>query len=244
MDIDPLVPGFKFECQRCGACCQNIDRPLTLDELTYFNEHHLPVRWMVSKNASGEVVSIYPCKPRGDMCLACGPDNACLIYEDRPIGCRLYPFTFRVYYRKPPSYDEIVKSLGTVPPVGTIRHYIHKIDDQRWMFVGCPRTPVCPGIGAGAPWDQKKIKRFIGKNLYRFIRGRELMDETSQVLMSQFEPAKGDIGRLFVSEREEVVDDLTVVICKSRPQSPDPLFGNLMLTVPLSTTTAVPTGFK
>lgn len=243
MEILPLVPGFKFECQRCGACCQAIDRPLTLDELTYFNNHHMPVKWMFSRNEKGEVVSIYPCKPGGVMCSACDQKNTCLIYDDRPVGCRLYPFIFRLYYRRPPNYEEIVRSLGHVPPVGTIRHFIHQLDEGRWMFVGCPQTPSCPGVGAGQPWSKRQIKKFISDNLSMFARAREQMDETTQVLMNHIEPEMGGVERWFEEERCDITPDgLKISVCRTRVQPADTLFGNLVMTTPLRVITTVPPG--
>lgn len=246
IEIVPLVPGFKFECQRCGACCQNKSFPLTLDELTFFNEHRMAVRWMLSLNDDNRVVSVYPCKPSGVSCSAYGTSRGCLVYDNRPVACKLYPFVLRVYYRKPPSYEEIVASLGHVPAVGTIRRFIHQIDEHRWMFIGCPQTSSCPGIGAGVPWDQRRIKRFIADNLYTFLRGRELMDETSQVLMTHFEVDKYGFERSFVCERRDVDEEngLTILECVSRPCPPDPLFGNMMLSEPLAECTAVPVDLR
>lgn len=196
-DNNPIVavqPGFMFECQRCGKCCyKNV--PLASDEQTYLIEHGFQIYYTVSfSKIDGKVVTLLPCIPPGPCPAYCtNPPGSeipkCLIYDRRPDSCRLYPLVIRIYHHKPPTVDEILRSMrlpkdyrGKQP----LKHYLRKLDDHRWAFLGCQQDPGCPGIGKGPAWTEYDIKRFIADNIYTYEHGDSQGQETSRTLLEHF----------------------------------------------------------
>ena len=88
--IDPrnLIPwriARRWRCVRCGWCCCNYDVPITFEDeerLRKFGD----VFW------HGKV-GVYLKRIDGKCIFY--RDGECLIYEDRPIACRMYPFYIR-----------------------------------------------------------------------------------------------------------------------------------------------------
>ncbi len=190
--IIPIEEGFRFECQRCGKCCRELNRLLTTDESTYFVNHHMDIKYTISiKKVDKKVISIYPSKPPQKACVAlscadgscCEHTNDCLIYGDRPTVCKLFPFVIRIYYHRPPTYEEILQSLrleGKFNLNIRVKPYIHRIDDHRWLFLGCQvHAGFCPGIGIGDPWDEYEIQAYIAKNLFMFKTTEDDMADTA-----------------------------------------------------------------
>ena len=66
----------KGRCSKCGECCSNL-LPLAKSEveriITYAREHKITVS-----------------KPKNGSCLFLNKDKRCLIYEARPLICRLF----------------------------------------------------------------------------------------------------------------------------------------------------------
>jgi Fe-S-cluster containining protein len=227
--IEPVQPGFAFECQRCGRCCyKNV--VLDQDEATYLAEHGFELRYTVSINVkTDEVLAIQPCIPPGPCRAYCqsppGSDQPkCLIYKDRPASCRLYPLIMRIYHKNPPTWSEIRASMNMpVDYRGPMKKYYRPLDDHRWAVLGCQREPNCPGIGKGKPWTENDIKRFIVENIYTYEHGTQASQETSRNLLENFQITdKESLKRILIEEYEIYHDDkLRLLIYKSRDLPPD-----------------------
>ena len=77
-----------FKCNRCGECCRTAPIELSDEEVVILCKHlNLSAEefddWFIDKN----VLEIYLRAPCPFL-----SDNACTVYEARPLTCRLYPF--------------------------------------------------------------------------------------------------------------------------------------------------------
>lgn len=84
-DLIPWRTAGRWKCVRCGWCCCNYDVPVTFEDeerLKKFGD----VLWRGK-------IGVYLKKIDGK-CIFYN-DGECLIYEDRPIACRRYPFYIR-----------------------------------------------------------------------------------------------------------------------------------------------------
>lgn len=224
--IIPIEDGFKFECQQCGRCCKDLNRILTLDEATYFNRHSMDVKYTITiLKTNNKVISIYPSKPPQVPCVALYRGwrglgttdamrvNECLIYPKRPTVCQLFPFIIRIYYHRPPTYKEILQSLRMDEKAEInirIKPYVRKIDDHRWLFLGCQikANDFCPGIGKGDPWTVYDIDAYVADNLFMFKTTEDDMAETNTMILDNLRiNVKDDLAGLFEFEKEIYEDE-------------------------------------
>jgi len=211
----PVLEGFRFECQRCGFCCNNLMPTLTINELSYFSEHDLKLRYFVkSERDTGKIHIILPCKPPNEECWAyCHTENKCLIYQHRPIACRMYPFIVRVYHKSPPTYNEVVASLDGMGDTQTIRKYIHTVDENRWLFLAYKVDKRCPGFDKGKPWKKGNIKRLVSEMVSDYENFRADSNEVSDNVMTNLGiEYEKDLHKHFLFDREvgksEIVSDM------------------------------------
>ena len=93
-----IVTDIKFECLRCSQCCSNLLREtdgilrglaLTPEEIDLFpSEHVLP---SISIGAYGRPKKVVAFQMDLNRCPHL-EGSSCLIYDKRPIECRIYPF--------------------------------------------------------------------------------------------------------------------------------------------------------
>jgi len=101
-----LPPGARFTCHQCGDCCRSFPVSLTQPERERYEKqdwsqvipaHAGPVFDEVSRGG-GRSASLL--KRRADgACIFLGADNLCQIHaklgpQEKPLACRLFPFTF------------------------------------------------------------------------------------------------------------------------------------------------------
>jgi len=95
--VDPWFrDGLRFECTRCGNCCAGFSGTVTVNDAevaalaaraelgeTAFREQY--TRIMLDGSVSLRE------KPNYD-CVFWAREHGCLVYEDRPMQCRTWPF--------------------------------------------------------------------------------------------------------------------------------------------------------
>ena len=95
-----------FRCEKCGACCRNLDVPIMLEPLDAFRIAEYLHRRGAAIEGTDEMLEIYA---EPEMLVGYpiftiktdGNDNACVflkdgrcdVYEARPHVCRVYPFS-------------------------------------------------------------------------------------------------------------------------------------------------------
>lgn len=212
---------------------------LSLGELFYFCELGIPIKYTITiRKKDGGILTIYPCKPPKEICLAYADEKQtkkCLIYSGRPSSCKIYPFIMRIYYKTPPRYEEIIKSLRveeTDLKGIRIKPFIRKIDDNRWVFLGYEdRGDFCKGNGKGRPWSEDDIRNYIAKNIYLYANMKERMNETVNVLTDQL---------LITNEKDMLIhfkpldimysdEILKILLCEPINRPPGILLGNIEL---------------
>lgn len=229
--IVSVQPGFMFECQRCGRCCyKNV--PLGNEEQTFLSEHGIQIYYTVSfSKVNGNVKAVLPSKPPGP-CPAYFVDPTgkqiprCLIYDRRPDSCRLYPLVLRIYHHKPPTDDEILDSMRLPRDHRSkqpLKHYLRRLDDHRWAFLGCTLDPGCPGIGKGKPWTVYDIKRFIAENIYTYEHSDAQSQETSRTLMENFGLTdRARVESMFIKDMDLFEDDkVKIELWRARNELPE-----------------------
>ena len=104
-----------------------------------------------------------------------------------------------------------------------LRRYIRKIDDHRWVFLGCQQDPGCPGIGKGPPWTKYDIKRFIAENIYTYEHGECEGQETSRTLLEHFGiSTRATLERWFIRDMDLFDDDkVKIELWRARNEMPD-----------------------
>ena len=70
----------------CGKCCHETEMPLTLEDIERIESLGYSRRDFAIK-----VGGIYRLRNVNGRCYFLGKDNRCRIYENRPLGCRIYP---------------------------------------------------------------------------------------------------------------------------------------------------------
>ena len=246
LDTDPILPiepGFKFKCARCGQCCIDLNRFLTIDQLSFFRSHDLPVFYTITlKKSDRSVISIYPSK--GPMtCLALkidrNDDTTCLIYNQRPYVCKTFPFVMRIYYKRPPTREEMRDSLRIEDKghlITNLKKYIHKLDNKRWVFFGYRHKEFCKGVGEGDPWLMAKIRYFIVNNIYLYENTKDLLQETNKIILSNLNLYTEErIMKYFEKVQELFTDDnIEVGLYQARNTDGSCCYGNLELKKSLS----------
>lgn len=92
---------FRFQCQRCGRCCQNIRSTVAVNSLDIFNiAKHLNIPMSEATDLYTQPVMIMSIIPvavlqvnsETNNCVFL-KNNACSIYEARPYVCRVFPLS-------------------------------------------------------------------------------------------------------------------------------------------------------
>ncbi|MCC6034902.1 MAG: YkgJ family cysteine cluster protein [Desulfurococcaceae archaeon] len=74
-------------CKKCAKCCFNTEMILTLSDITRLESKGY--RGFYEKRSG-----FYRLININGRCVFLSPSNLCLIYEDRPLGCRAYPLIY------------------------------------------------------------------------------------------------------------------------------------------------------
>ena len=123
---------FKFECQKCGACCQNRDAiPVTFSDLTRWTKQgsfmsiilpHLELRGVSDEDQLGQLALIPYIKMKDEnengkgMCPFYDDENKiCNVYFTMPLFCKTFPLYFNgeKYYVSDPTCQGIGKGEMT-----------------------------------------------------------------------------------------------------------------------------------
>jgi len=231
-DIIPIDPGFQFECQRCGKCCE---KNVVLNELEalYLIELGIKIKYTAIFSKAGRIISLFPSKPPG-LCPAYNTETRkCMIYPMRSGNCKMFPMIMRIYHNTPPTVQEILRGLRLpLNHKGPLRHFVHKLDGNRWVFLGCTPDKNCPGIGKGPYWSEYDIKRFIAHNIFTYENGMTESGETSQHLIDYF-PITNEKSMSVYFELEEKIfedDDTVMNLYGAKNGLPD-INSNINLTV-------------
>jgi len=169
-----------------------MNRILTLKGSSYFHKNNLLIAYTITiRKSDRKIISVYPCKPPGD-CDALANNNelsldqpgktSCLIYDNRPSTCKLFPFVMRIYHKNPPTPKEIEDSLRKEEEghiIERLKPYIHKLDRGRWVFLGHRKKDFCQGYDRGPIWNKDQIKYFIMNNYYLHENTKNLLAETN-----------------------------------------------------------------
>ncbi len=76
----------KIDGKFCGRCCHETEMPLTLEDVERIESLGYSRRDFAVK-----VGRIYRLRNVNGRCYFLSEDNKCRIYENRPLGCRIYP---------------------------------------------------------------------------------------------------------------------------------------------------------
>jgi len=80
-----------MECLECGDCCLETEMLLSKKDIDRFEKKGFKSKYFSRQNNEGYVVL----KNRKGHCIFFDVEQKrCKIYEDRPMGCRLYPIIF------------------------------------------------------------------------------------------------------------------------------------------------------
>jgi len=111
----------------CVACCIETEMPLTEEDLKRIEKLGFK-RIDFTVEAEGET----HLKNRDKMCYFL-EDGMCLIYENRPEGCRIYPLVYDVYSHKF-IYDQVclhsAEFKATRVDKDRLKHLIHRIEKR------------------------------------------------------------------------------------------------------------------
>ena len=111
----------------CVACCIETEMPLMDEDLKRIEKLGFK-RIDFTVEAEGET----RLKNRGKMCHFL-EDGRCLIYENRPEGCRIYPLVYDVYSHKF-IYDQVclhsAEFKATRVDKDRLKHLIHRIEKR------------------------------------------------------------------------------------------------------------------
>ncbi|MCE7744135.1 MAG: YkgJ family cysteine cluster protein [Candidatus Heimdallarchaeota archaeon] len=194
---------FKFECQKCGACCQNRDPiPVTFSDLTRWTKQgsfmsiilpHLELRGVSKEDSLGQLALIPYVKMKDE------DENGkgiCPFYDEENKICNIY-FTLPLFCKTFPLYFSGEK------------YYVS--------------DPTCPGIGEG---DMTKEKLQVMRNTS--VQDFNERADTTIALI----PLQGLFIRHFMKQSQETVDKMSAedkdkldeLLKKSQdetPQDPD-----------------------
>jgi Fe-S-cluster containining protein len=149
-EIKPKGKKFKFECTRCGECCQNREPiPVTFDDLSRWTTEgslmsiilpHLELR-SISEQDEISKIAIVPfikMKDTNDDGLGTCPfyddeNKMCNIYFSMPINCKTFPLSYNgeKYYISDPSCPGIGKGTMTKEKLEEMRDNAVKDFTQR-----------------------------------------------------------------------------------------------------------------
>ena len=80
-----------MECLECGDCCLETEMLLSKKDIDRLEKKGFKTKYFSRQNNEGYIVL----KNRKGHCIFFDPEQKkCNIYEDRPLGCRLYPIIF------------------------------------------------------------------------------------------------------------------------------------------------------
>jgi len=131
-ELLPWTYFLRWNCIRCGNCCNKLDVQLTSKEAHYYSKHYGDV---IEKIKDGYKLKR---KSNGE-CIFLDFENniaKCKIYNDRPFACRIYPF----YVRKLKEYKDLSQEILKNAEIRyRKRKYI--------VFV----SNICLGLGRGPP---------------------------------------------------------------------------------------------
>lgn len=240
ISVLPVEPGFKFECLRCGKCCKKQFLSMSIDQAAYFRDVGLEIEYSVCTSTDGKIVhSIFPVPTECCGALKINEDNTtkCLIHNKRPTRCRFFPFIFRIYEKKPPTKREMANSLRLDEvQINNIRlkPYIHKLNNDRYLFVGYASGPgQCTGLGHGPAWKEKDISLLINQYLGLIEASEEQLAETSAMLKKQLMITKASDLDAHFEQIKQIFKDDTVIIGRYRITWQVPNMGDLTLEKPL-----------
>jgi len=121
ISIDCIIDG-KF----CGKCCYNTEMPLTMEDIARIESLGY------SRNDFAiKIGSIYRLRNVEGKCYFLSEDNRCKIYENRPLGCRIYPVVFDlergvILDDLCPKKDEVsIEEVKRIEPI--LKHLVRKI---------------------------------------------------------------------------------------------------------------------
>ncbi|RLF11215.1 MAG: YkgJ family cysteine cluster protein [Thermoprotei archaeon] len=79
-----------FKCIRCGKCCLNTEMPLTEEDIA-----RLEALGYIRRDFARVEEGLIKLRNVDGHCFFYNPElKACMVYENRPEGCRLYPFIY------------------------------------------------------------------------------------------------------------------------------------------------------
>ena len=194
---------FKFECQKCGACCQNRDPiPATFSDLARWTKQgsfmslilpHLELRGVSEEDSLGQLALIPYVKMKDE------DENGkgtCPFYDEENKICNIY-FTLPLFCKTFPLYFNGEK------------YYVS--------------DPTCPGIGKGE-MTKEKLQEMRNTSVQDF---NERADTTIALI-----PLQGLFIRHFMKQSQDQIDKMSVedkdkldeLLKKSQddtPQEPD-----------------------
>ena len=157
--------GIKFECQRCAKCCSG-EVVLTYWDVERILKEHTDLKAAIVPTISprysnlGSIFSIlHVHQPRQN-----GPgwcfyfrDNACMIYEARPLACQIYPFSIEL--------KKSIKKKGKFPK----RTPVFRDSNTSLAYV-VVYDPNCPGIGKGKEVGFEEIFSLESQNIIQILQ--------------------------------------------------------------------------
>jgi Fe-S-cluster containining protein len=122
-----LSDGLPCLSHGCVACCIETEMPLTKDDLKRIEK--LGFKWIdFTVEAEGET----RLKNRGKICFFL-KDGKCMIYENRPEGCRIYPLVYDVDSHKF-IYDHVcphsTEFKATRDDKDRLKRLIHRLERE------------------------------------------------------------------------------------------------------------------
>ena len=156
--------GITFECQRCSKCCSG-EVVLTYWDVKRILKEHPDLKGFIIPTISprypnlGWIFSILHVEPPNNGPGVCFylKDNACTIYEARPLTCRTYPFCVEL--------KKAIKKKQKVPKQAPV--FREPITHRVYVVV---YDPECPGIGKGKEVNLKKIAFLEFQNIFELIK--------------------------------------------------------------------------
>jgi Fe-S-cluster containining protein len=210
----PIQTGFRFECQKCGACCrENWEILPTEEEIARLKEYNIPIHFkkMLKKfpNIKEPQMAIVPVLPKMDgKCFCLGDDkdkNICVIHPFRPTTCFRLPLVIYTYRQRPPL-EELRELLDdpTMTEEDADRFIITENFDfggkkydvfyvaAAGVFLGSGIK--CPGIGKGEEWNDPEVRSFVKRYSGIFEEHAKSVKSTIQKYTDQF---KADFDKHF-----------------------------------------------
>jgi len=175
--------GITFECQRCTKCCSG-EVVLTYWDAERILKEHPDLKGVIIPTISPRypdlgwifsILHVQPPKNGPGVCFYLN-DNACTIYEARPLTCRIYPFSIELK-KSIKKKQKVPKQTPVFREPMTHRAYVVVYD------------PECPGIGKGEKVDLERIASLEFQNLFQLQKTYKtnLKDKISDLLVKERE---------------------------------------------------------